>query len=59
VRFPNLYDPQSSLKNALGVAALPATLIVAADGSIVATDVSGTLTLEELRALVSENIGLD
>jgi thiol-disulfide isomerase/thioredoxin len=58
-RYPNLFDPEQSLQRALGIPALPATLIVAADGSIVATDLSGTLTLEDLRALVSENIGLD
>ncbi|MBX6724275.1 MAG: TlpA family protein disulfide reductase [Dactylosporangium sp.] len=58
-RYPNLFDPDKTLLNALGRSALPVTLIVGADGSIAATDVSGSLTVPELRALVSENLGLD
>lgn len=58
-RYANLFDPQQTLLNALGLTGLPATVVVAADGSIVATDLTGALTLEKLRALVSENIGLD
>jgi len=59
VRYPSLFDPDRALAAALGRNTLPVTLIVAADGSIAATDVSGALTVEELRRLVSENIGLD
>jgi thiol-disulfide isomerase/thioredoxin len=59
VRYPNLFDPESTLQRALGRNGLPVTLLVAADGSIAATDVSGALTRERLRALVSENLGLD
>jgi thiol-disulfide isomerase/thioredoxin len=58
-RYPNLFDPDKTLLTALGRSALPVTLIVEADGSIAATDVSGSLTVPELRALVSENLGLD
>jgi thiol-disulfide isomerase/thioredoxin len=57
--YPNLFDPDKTLLTALGRGALPVTLIVEADGSIAATDVSGSLTVPELRALVSENLGLD
>lgn len=59
VNYPNLFDPDMTLLHALGRSALPVTLIVEADGSIAATDVSGSLTAAELRALVSENLGLD
>lgn len=58
-RYPNLFDPDRRLQAALGLNVLPATIVVDFDGSIVATDVSGALTVEELRTLVSENIGLD
>jgi thiol-disulfide isomerase/thioredoxin len=59
VRYPTVFDPDSTLLKALGRNALPVTLIVAADGSVAATDVSGALTRDELHALVSENLGLD
>jgi thiol-disulfide isomerase/thioredoxin len=58
VHYPNLYDPESSLQKALGRNALPVSLFVAADGSVRATDVSGTLTLDKLRALAAANLGL-
>ena len=59
VRYPNLFDPEKVLLRALGRNALPVTIVVEADGSVAATDVSGSLTVPELRALVSENLGLD
>lgn len=59
VRYPNLFDQDKVLLHALGRSALPVTIVVEADGSIAATDVSGSLTVTELRALVSENLGLD
>lgn len=57
VRFPAVFDPGSTFKAALGRPALPVTLFVAADGSVRATDVSGELTLETVRALASEHLG--
>jgi thiol-disulfide isomerase/thioredoxin len=59
VSYPNVFDPESTLQKALGRNGLPVTLLVTADGSVAATDVSGALTREKLHALVSENIGLD
>jgi thiol-disulfide isomerase/thioredoxin len=59
VSYPNLFDPDKTLLHALGRNVLPVTLVVTADGSVAATDVSGSLTVAELRALVSENLELD
>ena len=56
-RYPNLFDPDGTLQTALGRSNLPVTLFVAADGSVRATDVSGALTLEKLRALAVEHLG--
>jgi thiol-disulfide isomerase/thioredoxin len=57
VHFPAVFDPESTLKRALGRPGLPVTLFVAADGSVRATDVSGALTVERLRALAGEHLG--
>jgi thiol-disulfide isomerase/thioredoxin len=58
VHYPNLYDPDGALQKALGRNALPVSLFVAADGTVRATDVSGTLTLDKLHALAAANLGL-
>ena len=58
VSYPNVFDPDATLRKALGRTSLPVTVFVAADGSIRATDVSGKLTLETLRALATEHLGL-
>ena len=54
---PAVFDPDQELKRALGRPGLPVTLFVAADGSVRATDVSGALTLDTLRALAGAHLG--
>jgi peroxiredoxin len=51
VRYELLSDPSSALVDALGVTAFPATVFVAADGTIVLQ--TGVLTADELRAHVA------
>jgi len=58
VRFPTVFDPDKQLQRALGRNALPVTLFVAADGSVRATDTSGALTLEKLRGLARDHLGV-
>lgn len=58
VRFPNVFDPDRQLLNALGRNALPVTLFVSADGSLEAIDMSGALTVEKLRALARDHLGV-
>jgi thiol-disulfide isomerase/thioredoxin len=57
VRFPAVFDPDRRLLRELGRPGLPVTLFVAADGSVRATDVSGALTLEKVRALATQHLG--
>ncbi len=58
VRYPNVFDEDGRLQAELGRTGLPITVFVAADGAVVATDVSGALTLEKLRALATSHLGL-
>jgi thiol-disulfide isomerase/thioredoxin len=58
VRFPTVFDPDGQLKRALGRVGMPITVFVAADGSIRAVDMSGALTLEKLRALAHDHLGI-
>jgi thiol-disulfide isomerase/thioredoxin len=58
VRFPTVFDSDRQLQRALGRNALPVTLFVAADGSVRAIDTSGALTLEKLRGLAQEHLGV-
>jgi thiol-disulfide isomerase/thioredoxin len=57
VHFPAVFDAHRELQSALGRTVLPVTVLVASDGSVRATDVSGALTLEKLRALATEHLG--
>ena len=57
VTFPQVFDPASTFKAELGVASLPSTVFVAADGTIRHTESGGRLTRETLRALVAEHLG--
>jgi thiol-disulfide isomerase/thioredoxin len=59
VRFPSVFDPSRTLQRRLGLAVLPMTLFVAADGTVRATDVSGSLTLETLRSLAASHLGYE
>ncbi len=58
IRFPTVFDPDKQLQRALGRSALPITVFVAADGSIQAVDTSGALTLEKLRGLARDYLGI-
>ncbi len=58
VRYPSVFDPDRTLAAALGRMTLPVTLFVDADGAVRATDVSGSLTLEKLRALTRDHLGI-
>jgi thiol-disulfide isomerase/thioredoxin len=58
VRFPAVFDPDRKLLRALGRNALPVTLFVGADGSIRAVDMSGALTLDKLRGLARDHLGI-
>jgi thiol-disulfide isomerase/thioredoxin len=58
VRFPTVFDPDRQLQQALGRNVLPITLFVAADGSVRAIDTSGALTLDKLRGLARDHLGI-
>ncbi len=58
VRYPSVFDPDRTLAAALGRMTLPVSLFVDADGAVRGTDVSGSLTLEELRALARDHLGI-
>ena len=58
-RYPSVFDPDRQLLRALGRTALPVTLFVAADGSIRAVDMSGALTLDKVRALARDQLGVN
>jgi len=54
VTYRNARDPRSEIFAVYGGIALPRTVFIAGDGTIVATH-SGELTADELRALLAEN----
>jgi thiol-disulfide isomerase/thioredoxin len=58
VRFPAVFDPDRKLQRALGHNELPITVFVGADGSIQAIDTSGALTLEKVRTLARDHLGI-
>ena len=58
VRFPTVFDPDRQLQRALGRPVMPITVFVSADGSIRAIDTSGALTLEKLRGLARDHLGI-
>ena len=58
VRFPTVFDPERQLQRALGRPVMPITVFVADDGSIRAIDTSGALTLEKLRGLARDHLGI-
>ena len=51
--FPSVFDPDGVVLRSQGLTALPATFVVAADGSTVATFTDGSLTAERLARAVS------
>lgn len=54
VRYRNARDPRSEIFTAFGGIALPRTVLIDGDGTVVGTH-SGELTAEELRALLAEH----
>jgi thiol-disulfide isomerase/thioredoxin len=58
VRFPSVFDPDRQLLRALGRNALPVTLFVAGDGSVRMVDMTGALTLDKLRGLARDHLGV-
>ncbi|MGR7025061.1 TlpA family protein disulfide reductase [Geodermatophilus sp. URMC 62] len=58
VTFPSAYDRDGELMDALGVNVLPFTYLVDADGALVFTQVGPVTSVDELRALVAEHLGV-
>ncbi len=56
--FPSAYDRDGRLMDELGVNVLPFTYLVDADGALVHTEVGPVASVEELRALVAEHLGV-
>lgn len=56
--FPNLYDPRSQLRNAMGGRPLPVTLFVAADGAVAYVYNDRPLDDADLDRLVREHLGV-
>jgi thiol-disulfide isomerase/thioredoxin len=56
--FPSAYDRDGLLMDELGVNVLPFTYLVDADGALVHTEVGPAASVEELRALVAEHLGV-
>jgi thiol-disulfide isomerase/thioredoxin len=57
VTYPTAQDPDSAVITALGGSVLPTTVLLDADGEIVATH-SGELDADELRALLADELGI-
>ena len=57
VTYPTAQDPDSSVLTALGGSVLPTTVLLDADGEIVATH-NGELGADELRALLADELGI-
>jgi cytochrome c biogenesis protein CcmG, thiol:disulfide interchange protein DsbE len=58
VTFPSAYDRSGELMDELGVNVLPFTYLVDADGALVFTKVGPVASVDELRALVAEHLGV-
>jgi thiol-disulfide isomerase/thioredoxin len=58
VSFPTVADPDQKVLKALGRVAIPVTLFVAADGVVRHVDLSGALTLDKVRTLASDHLGV-
>ncbi|SFP16404.1 Thiol-disulfide isomerase or thioredoxin [Geodermatophilus dictyosporus] len=56
--FPSAYDRDGALMDELGIQALPFTYLVDADGALVHTQVGPVASVDELRALVAEHLGV-
>lgn len=58
VRYPQYRDPDGSVLDAFGIAALPATIFVAADGRVITVHL-GQLDAPELAAMAESAFGQD
>ncbi len=58
VTFPSAYDRDGALMDGLGINVLPFTYLLDADGALVHTHVGPVTSLEELRGLVAEHLGV-
>jgi cytochrome c biogenesis protein CcmG, thiol:disulfide interchange protein DsbE len=56
--YPQLADPETLLKSAVGVPGLPVTLFVAADGTIAGRQIGPVDSYGQLTRLVSDNLGV-
>jgi thiol-disulfide isomerase/thioredoxin len=58
VTFPNAFDGQGDLMADLGLNALPYTMFLAADGTLVHSQLGPVHSEDELRGLVAEHLGV-
>ena len=58
VTFPQAFDPTGELMAELGLLALPYTAFIAADGTLAHSELGPVDSVEELRALVAEHLGV-
>lgn len=58
VTFPGAFDGDGELMTELGLNALPFTYFLDADGAVVHTEVGDVSSVDELRALVAEHLGV-
>jgi cytochrome c biogenesis protein CcmG, thiol:disulfide interchange protein DsbE len=58
VTFPSAYDASGELMAELGINALPFTYFLDADGALVHTEAGPVASTDELRALVTEHLGV-
>jgi cytochrome c biogenesis protein CcmG, thiol:disulfide interchange protein DsbE len=58
VTFPGAFDGDGELMTALGLNALPFTYFLDAGGALVHTEVGDVASVEELRGLVAEHLGV-
>jgi cytochrome c biogenesis protein CcmG, thiol:disulfide interchange protein DsbE len=58
VTFPGAFDGDGELMTELGLNALPFTYFLDADGALVHTEVGDVASVDELRTLVAEHLGV-
>ena len=58
VTFPSAFDGQGQLMAELGLNVLPFTYFVDADGALVHTEAGPVSSVDELRGLVAEHLGV-
>jgi cytochrome c biogenesis protein CcmG, thiol:disulfide interchange protein DsbE len=56
--FPSAFDGNGEVAAALGLRGLPHTLFLAADGSVAHVELGEVTSVDELRALVAEHLGV-